>query len=112
MRPEFAPSLSRPYHILSGGLEVANKNTPLIRSQARLWSGLIPSTSGRQKSSTSFAVLIVTGFAHEIISLLLGNPSKAERILGWKRKIPFNELVKEMVAADLKASGSLVEDHN
>lgn len=36
------------------------------------------------------------------VDLLLGNPSKAEKILGWKRKTNFNELVKIMVQADLK----------
>ncbi len=36
------------------------------------------------------------------VDLLLGDPSKAEKILGWKRKISFNELVKIMVEADLK----------
>lgn len=45
-------------------------------------------------------------------SLLLGNPAKAERVLGWKRKVDFDSLVKEMVAADLKAAKSLVEDQN
>ena len=45
-------------------------------------------------------------------SLLLGNPAKAERVLGWKRKVDFDSLVKEMVEADLKASRSLVEDQN
>jgi len=34
------------------------------------------------------------------VDLLLGNPTKAERILGWKAKITLAELVKEMVAAD------------
>jgi len=43
---------------------------------------------------------------------LLGRPAKAERILGWKRQVDFDSLVKEMVEADLQASGSLVEDHN
>jgi len=46
------------------------------------------------------------------VDLLLGNPAKAERILGWKRKVAFNELVTEMVEADLKAAKSLVEDQN
>lgn len=46
------------------------------------------------------------------ISLLLGNPEKAERLLGWKRKVDFESLVKEMVEADLKAAKSLVEDQN
>lgn len=36
------------------------------------------------------------------VDLLLGDPSKAERELGWKAKTPFKTLVKEMVASDLK----------
>ena len=46
------------------------------------------------------------------IRLLLGNPAKAEKKLGWKRKCPFDELVREMVAEDLEASKSLVENQN
>lgn len=45
-------------------------------------------------------------------SLLLGNPAKAERVLGWKRKVDFDSLVKEMVNADVRATKSLVEDQN
>jgi len=45
-------------------------------------------------------------------SILLGNPAKAERVLGWKRKVDFDSLVIEMVEADLQASGSLIEDQN
>ena len=44
-------------------------------------------------------------FRPDEVDLLLGDPSKAERILGWKRKISFKELVKIMVAADLKLYG-------
>jgi GDPmannose 4,6-dehydratase len=33
---------------------------------------------------------------------LLGDPSKARQKLGWHHKISFNELVREMVDADLK----------
>ena len=47
-----------------------------------------------------------------LIRLLLGNPAKAERVLGWKRKVDFDNLVKEMVLADLKSVGNLVEDQN
>ena len=36
------------------------------------------------------------------VDLLLGDPSKAERVLGWKRKIPFDELVRRMVQQDLQ----------
>ncbi|KZT26574.1 GDP-mannose 4,6-dehydratase [Neolentinus lepideus HHB14362 ss-1] len=46
------------------------------------------------------------------VELLLGNPAKAEHVLGWRRKVDFSSLVKEMVEADLKAAKSLVEDQN
>jgi GDPmannose 4,6-dehydratase len=46
------------------------------------------------------------------VDLLLGNPAKAEKLLGWKRKVDFDTLVQEMVEADIKAAKSLVEDQN
>lgn len=36
------------------------------------------------------------------VELLLGNPAKAEAALGWKREIPFTELVERMVKNDLE----------
>lgn len=36
------------------------------------------------------------------VDLLLGNPAKAEKILGWQRKISFENLVKMMVESDMK----------
>jgi GDPmannose 4,6-dehydratase len=36
------------------------------------------------------------------VDLLLGDPSKARKVLGWKHEITFSQLVKEMVASDLK----------
>jgi GDPmannose 4,6-dehydratase len=36
------------------------------------------------------------------VDLLLGDPSKARQRLGWRHKIGFDDLVKEMVAYDLK----------
>lgn len=36
------------------------------------------------------------------VDLLLGDPSKAQRVLGWTHKTPFNELVAQMVDADLE----------
>lgn len=36
------------------------------------------------------------------VDLLLGDPAKAEKNLGWQRKISFDELVKIMVESDLK----------
>ncbi|MDI3546998.1 MAG: GDPmannose 4,6-dehydratase [Halanaerobiales bacterium] len=37
------------------------------------------------------------------VNFLLGDPSKAKRELGWESKVTFEELVKLMVEADLKA---------
>ena len=36
------------------------------------------------------------------VELLLGDPSKAQRVLGWKHEVTFPQLVKNMVASDLK----------
>lgn len=38
------------------------------------------------------------------VELLLGDPSKAERDLGWRRKTSFKQLVQEMVKYDLNNS--------
>jgi GDPmannose 4,6-dehydratase len=37
------------------------------------------------------------------VDLLIGDPSKAEKVLGWRREVEFNELIKMMVQADLAA---------
>ena len=39
------------------------------------------------------------------VELLWGNPSKAERELGWRRKVSFAELVRMMVCADMEKCG-------
>ncbi len=39
------------------------------------------------------------------VELLLGDASKARRVLKWKPKVKFKELVGRMLAADLKAEG-------
>jgi GDPmannose 4,6-dehydratase len=36
------------------------------------------------------------------VDLLLGNPAKARRVLGWHHKVTFPELVAEMVESDLE----------
>ncbi len=40
------------------------------------------------------------------VDLLLGNPSKAEKKLGWSRKVDFSDLVKMMVQHDLELEKS------
>jgi GDPmannose 4,6-dehydratase len=46
------------------------------------------------------------------VDFLLGDPSKAERVLGWKHKIGFAELVKDMMEADLKTVAKEVRKNN
>lgn len=36
------------------------------------------------------------------VEILIGDPSKAEKALGWKRKVSYKELCKMMVEADIK----------
>jgi GDPmannose 4,6-dehydratase len=43
------------------------------------------------------------------VDLLLGDPSKANKILGWKPKVGFEELVRMMVDADMEAIRMEVE---
>ncbi|MCL2227074.1 MAG: GDP-mannose 4,6-dehydratase [Oscillospiraceae bacterium] len=40
------------------------------------------------------------------VEVLLGNPAKAEKQLGWKREIPFAEMVERMVKNDLALLGA------
>jgi GDPmannose 4,6-dehydratase len=39
------------------------------------------------------------------VDLLLGDPTKAKNVLGWKPKVKFKELVKIMIEHDLKTGG-------
>jgi GDPmannose 4,6-dehydratase len=42
------------------------------------------------------------------VDLLIGDPSKAKKVLGWEPKVRFKDLVRLMVDADLKlAEGEL-----
>ena len=46
------------------------------------------------------------------VDLLWGDASKAEKELGWKRKVDFKGLVKMMVAADIeKTLGITLEEY-
>jgi GDPmannose 4,6-dehydratase len=41
------------------------------------------------------------------VDLLLGEPSKAKRVLGWRPRVTFKELVRLMVDADMAGQGRL-----
>lgn len=46
------------------------------------------------------------------VELLLGDPSKARRVLGWKHETSFADLVMEMVAADLRGIANEAKRRN
>jgi GDPmannose 4,6-dehydratase len=43
------------------------------------------------------------------VEVLLGNPAKADSVLGWTREISFDELVKRMVMNDMKLVAKEIE---
>lgn len=43
------------------------------------------------------------------VDLLIGDSSKAERVLGWRSEVSFTQLIQLMVDADLKRNKALVE---
>jgi GDPmannose 4,6-dehydratase len=45
------------------------------------------------------------------VDYLLGDYSKAKKVLGWKPKVKFKELVKIMLIADIKAAGLDVRNY-
>ena len=45
------------------------------------------------------------------VELLLGDPAKAKRQLGWVAKTSFEDLVKEMVESDIKMTKGVIPDH-
>lgn len=68
--------------------------------------------SVRELVQIAFAVAGLDWEAHTIVDpkffrpaeveLLLGNPAKAEKRLGWKREVSFRQLIEMMVEADLR----------
>ncbi|MDR2522616.1 MAG: GDP-mannose 4,6-dehydratase [Synergistaceae bacterium] len=54
------------------------------------------------KTGCSVVEVDPTYFRPTEVDLLLGDPSKAERLLGWKRKVSFENLVRRMVRYDLE----------
>jgi GDPmannose 4,6-dehydratase len=47
-----------------------------------------------------------TYFRPTEVDLLLGDPTKAHQRLGWRHSTPFHDLVRDMVAADMKRVGA------
>lgn len=66
------------------------------------WKGAGIDEIGVDKATGKTIVTINPKFFRPAeVEVLLGNPEKGEKALGWKREIPFDELVRRMVENDL-----------
>lgn len=67
------------------------------------WKGSDVNEVGVNKATNEVIVKINPKFFRPAeVDILIGNPEKAEKELGWVRDISFDELVKRMVEHDLK----------
>lgn len=67
-----------------------------------VWEGTGIDEIGKDKATGKTVVKINPQFFRPAeVDVLLGNPEKAEKNLGWKREIQFAELVERMVKHDL-----------
>lgn len=67
-----------------------------------VWEGEGVKEIGKDKNSGRVLIKINPEFYRPAeVDILLGNPQKAEMVLGWKREVDFPGLVKKMVEYDL-----------
>ena len=67
------------------------------------WSGEGVNETGTDKATGKVVVKVNPAFFRPAeVELLLGNPAKAEKNLGWKRDISFSDLVERMVKNDME----------
>ncbi|MGF6906986.1 GDP-mannose 4,6-dehydratase [Fusobacterium sp. PH5-44] len=67
-----------------------------------IWEGKGINEVGRNVSTGEIIVRINPEFFRPAeVDILIGNPEKAEKKLGWKRKISFESLVKMMISNDM-----------
>ncbi len=67
------------------------------------WSGQGANEEGRDAGSGDVLVKVDPRYFRPTeVEQLLGDASKAKKKLGWQHETPFGQLVKEMVASDLK----------
>ncbi len=76
------------------------------------WSGSAEDELGIDKKTGRTIIKINPAFYRPAeVELLIGNPAKAERVLGWQRKMSFEGLVEAMQQADLdRAAKGLVSN--
>jgi GDPmannose 4,6-dehydratase len=71
-----------------------------------VWKGAGVEEKGLDAGSGRILVEVDPGYFRPTeVDSLVGDPSKARSRLGWRHRVSFEQLVAEMVAADLKAVG-------
>ncbi len=77
------------------------------------WSGSGVEEKAVDRSGNTVIAVDPRYFRPTEVETLLGDPAKAKRVLGWTPRTSFDELVREMVEADLEAArrDALVREH-
>ena len=66
------------------------------------WEGEAENEKGIDKQGRVLVEVSPRYYRPTEVELLIGDPSKAKRQLGWEPQVKFEELVRIMVAADLE----------
>ena len=71
------------------------------------WEGEAEAEVGKNAETGAVLVRIDPRYYRPTeVEQLLGNPAKAQSVLGWERKCSFQELVEDMVTSDVKLFSS------
>lgn len=77
------------------------------------WEGEGVNEIGRDKATGKILVKVNPEFFRPAeVEVLLGNPAKAEKELGWKREISFAQLVERMVKNDMEIVAKEIKAEN
>jgi len=81
--------------------EFVEKSFKAVDIQIR-WEGKGLEEVAKDQNGKTVVKIDAQYFRPTEVDLLLGDPTKIKKQLGWKHQVSFEELVKEMVDADLK----------
>ena len=94
------------YVVATGETHSVREFTDLAFKEAGIdlfWKGIGVDEKGYDKKTNKLLVEVDPKYFRPAeVELLLGSPKKAEKLLGWKRKVDFRSLVSEMVRFDLE----------
>jgi GDPmannose 4,6-dehydratase len=96
-------------HSIREFVDIAAKHVDLTIT----WKGEGVDEKGYDQNGNCIVAVDERYFRPSEVETLLGDPTKAHEKLGWKPRISFSELVREMMECDLKEAecDSLVKEH-